>query len=38
MINIYDEKEIINLLDDDEITDAEAAFMEGYLESYSDSF
>lgn len=33
-VNFYDEMEIIALLDDDEINEAEAAFMEGYLESF----
>ena len=31
-MNFYDEKEIISLLDDDEISEAEAGFMEGYLD------
>ncbi len=31
-MNFYDEMEIIALLDDDEINEAEAGFMEGYLD------
>ena len=32
--DIYHEDEIINLLEDDEISSTEAAFMEGYNESF----
>jgi len=32
--DIYHEEEIINLLEDDEISSTEAAFMEGYNQAF----